>query len=165
MNLPTERLEQLRAFARIERDAILEREGRNGEDPLLTLIDIPSVDEFVVRELENEMMDARGLLAEFAMARLAGRGPAAAPAATKSDKTTTTVMTTEALRGGGAHPSGLAGGRVSTWGGNALLDVRTSTGADLSFDVTIEAERVGSCLLYTSPSPRDRTRSRMPSSA
>lgn len=28
--------------------------------------------------------------------------------------------------------------------GNALLDVRTSTGADLSFDVTIEAERVGS---------------------
>ena len=26
-------------------------------------------------------------------------------------------------------------------------------------------EREGSCLLYTSPSPRDRTRSRMPSSA
>ena len=26
-------------------------------------------------------------------------------------------------------------------------------------------ERAGSCLLYTSPSPRDRTRSRMPSSA
>ena len=28
-----------------------------------------------------------------------------------------------------------------------------------------EANRVGGCLLYTSPSPRDRTRSRMPSSA
>ena len=27
------------------------------------------------------------------------------------------------------------------------------------------AARAGSCLLYTSPSPRDRTRSRMPSSA
>ena len=27
------------------------------------------------------------------------------------------------------------------------------------------AERFNSCLLYTSPSPRDRTRSRMPSSA
>ena len=27
------------------------------------------------------------------------------------------------------------------------------------------AEQVESCLLYTSPSPRDRTRSRMPSSA
>lgn len=76
MNLTTERLEQLRAFARIERDAILEHEGRNGEDPLTTLIDIPSVDEFVVRELENEMLEERGQLAEFAMARLAGRGTA-----------------------------------------------------------------------------------------
>ena len=28
-----------------------------------------------------------------------------------------------------------------------------------------EREEVASCLLYTSPSPRDRTRSRMPSSA
>ena len=28
-----------------------------------------------------------------------------------------------------------------------------------------EAEVLNSCLLYTSPSPRDRTRSRMPSSA
>ena len=28
-----------------------------------------------------------------------------------------------------------------------------------------EAERMITCLLYTSPSPRDRTRSRMPSSA
>ena len=76
MNVTTEHIEQLRNFARIERDAILEREGRNGEDPLLTLIDIPSVDEFVVRELENEMLEERGRLAEFAMARLAGRGTA-----------------------------------------------------------------------------------------
>ena len=31
---------------------------------------------------------------------------------------------------------------------------------------TVETvETVGTCLLYTSPSPRDRTRSRMPSSA
>ena len=37
-------------------------------------------------------------------------------------KTTTTVMTTEALRAGGLHPSGLAGGRVAAWHGNALLD-------------------------------------------
>src|SRR5665811_639825 len=29
----------------------------------------------------------------------------------------------------------------------------------------IEQERLSTCLLYTSPSPRDRTRSRMPSSA
>ncbi len=76
MQLTTEQLEQLRTFARIERDAILEREGRLGEDPLTTLIDIPSVDEFVVREIENEMLEERGQLAEFALARLAGRGTA-----------------------------------------------------------------------------------------
>ncbi len=37
-------------------------------------------------------------------------------------KTTTTVMTTEVLRAAGLHPSGLAGGRVASWGGNASLD-------------------------------------------
>jgi UDP-N-acetylmuramate--alanine ligase len=36
-------------------------------------------------------------------------------------KTTTTVMTTEALTAAGLAPTGLAGGRVSTWGGNARL--------------------------------------------
>ena len=40
--------------------------------------------------------------------------------------------------------------------------------ADLTADVflaVIEASDTYRCLLYTSPSPRDRTRSRMPSSA
>eukprot|EP00657_Telonema_sp_P-1_P011960 TRINITY_DN7859_c0_g1_i1.p2 TRINITY_DN7859_c0_g1~~TRINITY_DN7859_c0_g1_i1.p2 ORF type:complete len:111 (+),score=32.11 TRINITY_DN7859_c0_g1_i1:195-527(+) len=32
-------------------------------------------------------------------------------------------------------------------------------------DLRIAAGHTGDCLLYTSPSPRDRTRSRMPSSA
>ncbi len=36
-------------------------------------------------------------------------------------KTTTTVMTTEALTAGGLQPTGLAGGRVRGWGGNAKL--------------------------------------------
>jgi UDP-N-acetylmuramate--alanine ligase len=36
-------------------------------------------------------------------------------------KTTTTVMTTEALTAAGLAPTGIAGGRVSTWGGNAKL--------------------------------------------
>ena len=40
------------------------------------------------------------------------------------------------------------------------LNVRKVRGADNNTVYT-----VGSCLLYTSPSPRDRTRSRMPSSA
>jgi UDP-N-acetylmuramate--alanine ligase len=36
-------------------------------------------------------------------------------------KTTTTVMTTEALAAAGLDPTGIAGGRVSTWGGNARV--------------------------------------------
>ena len=55
-----------------------------------------------------------------------------------------------------------------TW--NSLLESRELSA---SVDLTQRFERVSSqliaesnlCLLYTSPSPRDRTRSRMPSSA
>jgi UDP-N-acetylmuramate--alanine ligase len=36
-------------------------------------------------------------------------------------KTTTTVMTTEALTAAGLDPTGIAGGRVSSWGGNARV--------------------------------------------
>src|SRR5687767_4514407 len=36
-------------------------------------------------------------------------------------KTTTTVMTTEALTAAGLSPTGIAGGRVSSWGGNAKV--------------------------------------------
>jgi len=36
-------------------------------------------------------------------------------------KTTTTVMTTEALAAAGLDPTGLAGGRVESWGGNARM--------------------------------------------
>ena len=41
-------------------------------------------------------------------------------------------------------------------GGRPILSHVLDTAAELQF---------GDCLLYTSPSPRDRTRSRMPSSA
>ena len=51
-----------------------------------------------------------------------------------------------------------------------VLDVRTP--AEIaqgkipgSFDLDIQNPEFKACLLYTSPSPRDRTRSRMPSSA
>jgi UDP-N-acetylmuramate--alanine ligase len=36
-------------------------------------------------------------------------------------KTTTTVMTTEALAGAALDPTGIAGGRVGSWGGNARI--------------------------------------------
>ncbi len=74
MIVTAEHLQRLRGFARIERSAILEHEGRMGADPLATLADLPSVDEFVVHELRNELLEERGRLAEFAMARLAGGG-------------------------------------------------------------------------------------------
>ncbi len=56
-----------------------------------------------------------------ALAELVNGGTLVALAGTHG-KTTTTVMTTEALRAAGLHPSGLAGGRVASWGGNAWLD-------------------------------------------
>ena len=41
----------------------------------------------------------------------------------------------------------------------------TDTGRTLRENNLVELEEIAPCLLYTSPSPRDRTRSRMPSSA
>lgn len=56
-----------------------------------------------------------------ALAELVNRGTLVAIAGTHG-KTTTTVMTTEALAAAGLAPSGLAGGRVASWHGNARLD-------------------------------------------
>ena len=49
-------------------------------------------------------------------------------------------------------------------GGNAveLFETAVKNATPL---VEVRARRVGGCLLYTSPSPRDKCRSRMPSSA
>jgi len=55
-----------------------------------------------------------------ALAGLIGSAACVAIAGTHG-KTTTTVMTTEALTGAGLRPTGLAGGRVAQWGGNARL--------------------------------------------
>ena len=47
------------------------------------------------------------------------------------------------------------------------LTAQNTTGVSGIFDVTPEflAAQLDACLLYTSPSPRDRQKSRMPSSA
>ena len=55
-----------------------------------------------------------------ALAGLIGSATCVAIAGTHG-KTTTTVMTTEALVAAGFDPTGLAGGRVGSWGGNARL--------------------------------------------
>lgn len=56
-----------------------------------------------------------------ALARLISGGMVVGIAGTHG-KTTTTVMTTTALAAAGMAPTGLAGGRVGQWGGNARLD-------------------------------------------
>jgi UDP-N-acetylmuramate--alanine ligase len=58
-------------------------------------------------------------------------------------KTTTTVMTTEALIEAGLDPTGLAGGRVGTWGGNARV------GADELF--VVEADEYDQAFLSLAP--------------
>jgi len=55
-----------------------------------------------------------------ALSELIGRTPSVAVAGTHG-KTTTTVMTTEALAAAGFQPTGIAGGRVAAWGGNARI--------------------------------------------
>lgn len=55
-----------------------------------------------------------------ALAGLIGDAVCVAIAGTHG-KTTTTVMTTEALTAAGFAPTGLAGGRVAGWGGNAKI--------------------------------------------
>ena len=56
--------------------------------------------------------------------------------------------------------------RAPNWSRVKSLGFRGSKGVDVWIDdISIQDEHVTDCLLYTSPSPRDRTRSRMPSSA
>ncbi len=57
---------------------------------------------------------------KVALAGLIGDTPSVCIAGTHG-KTTTTVMATEALTAAGFEPTGLAGGRVAAWGGNAHL--------------------------------------------
>ena len=49
--------------------------------------------------------------------------------------------------------------------GEKLLDAAYRSQINLPMDCSDGVGLRGHCLLYTSPSPRDRTRSRMPSSA
>ena len=58
-------------------------------------------------------------------------------------KTTTTVMVTEALTAAGGNPTGLAGGRVATWGGNARI------GGDELF--VVEADEYDKAFLALQP--------------
>jgi len=77
-----------------------------------------------------------------ALARLVAGGTVVALAGTHG-KTTTTVMTTCALTAAGLAPTGLAGGRVRQWGGNAWPD------GDRLF--VVEADEYDKAFLALSP--------------
>ena len=79
---------------------------------------------------------------KVALAQLVADGRTVAIAGTHG-KTTTTVMTTEALVAAGFNPSALAGGRVSAWGGNARV------GSDRLF--VVEADEYDRAFLELHP--------------
>jgi UDP-N-acetylmuramate--alanine ligase len=77
-----------------------------------------------------------------ALAALVGTSRSVAVSGTHG-KTTTTVMTTEALTAAGLAPTGIAGGRVSAWGGNARV-----AGTDL---FVVEADEYDKAFLTLHP--------------
>ncbi len=77
-----------------------------------------------------------------ALAELVSKGQVVGLSGTHG-KSTTTVMTTDALTAAGLTPTGLAGGRVEAWGGNARL------GGDQLF--VVESDEYDQAFLTLSP--------------
>src|SRR5690242_5976089 len=77
-----------------------------------------------------------------ALGQVVGGGTLVAVAGTHG-KTTTTVMVTEALAAAGRNPTGLAGGRVASWGGNARF------GSDALY--VVEADEYDRAFLSLAP--------------
>ena len=78
-----------------------------------------------------------------ALGELVAAGRASVAVAGTHGKTTTTVMITEALTAAGRNPTGLAGGRVAAWGGNARI------GGDELF--VVEADEYDKAFLSLQP--------------
>ncbi|MGH7521740.1 MAG: UDP-N-acetylmuramate--L-alanine ligase [Gemmatimonadales bacterium] len=78
-----------------------------------------------------------------ALGELVASGGASVAVAGTHGKTTTTVMVTEALTAAGRNPTGLAGGRVAAWGGNARI------GGDELF--VVEADEYDKAFLSLTP--------------
>ena len=89
----------------------------------------------------------------------AARVPAAVPADEHEDLVDFTRADEPALQFGLAEEDILLLSRQDVVG---LVE---AGGKEEGFDESFDGGGLGGCLLYTSPSPRDRTRSRMPSSA
>ncbi|MGO1543065.1 MAG: hypothetical protein ACTHXA_01865 [Gulosibacter sp.] len=62
---------ELRELAELERESIIEQRVRGGEDPAQIFAEIPDTDEYLVLLLRDDALEARGLTAEYSLARLA----------------------------------------------------------------------------------------------
>ena len=69
------------------------------------------------------------------------------------------------VAGGGGGGNGEAGGGGAGGYRSSVAGESTGGGGSLESAITISAAQTYTCLLYTSPSPRDAHESRMPSSA
>lgn len=59
----------LRRLAATERRTAVEQRVRRGEDPAVVFAELPEVDDYVLEMLRDEVLEQRGLVAEYAMAR------------------------------------------------------------------------------------------------
>lgn len=73
MNVTTEQLQIMRENARLERLTFLEHRVRMGEDPAVAYDLVPEIDVLVVLALRDELLEDRGKLAEWSLARLAAQ--------------------------------------------------------------------------------------------
>src|SRR2546428_4441670 len=95
-------------------------------------------------ELERaRALELRVVRRADALGELVAAGRASVAVAGTHGKTTTTVMVTEALTAAGRNPTGLAGGRVAAWGGNARI------GGDELF--VVEADEYDKAFLSLQP--------------
>ena len=63
-------LAELRDLAATQRRSLVEHRVRRGEDPAEVFAELPEIDDYVVRMLRDDALEAEGLTAEYALARL-----------------------------------------------------------------------------------------------
>ena len=62
-------LAHLRELAATQRRTLVEQRVRRGEDPAEVFAELPEIDDYVVRMLRDDALEAEGLAAEYALAR------------------------------------------------------------------------------------------------
>ena len=117
-----------------------------------------------VRFLSNETIDGNATFAGSVTANTGSKITSSSTDTTFSIETTSGTTIFPVLDFVSSHSSAGARIRVS---GTDVISIDKSPNATFAGNVTLSSGFVNlpACLLYTSPSPRDRQKSRMPSSA